>query len=525
MRRLSLALVLAALAAGTAAAVDVGDAGDDPHLAAVPRTAGEAARIAKVTAPPRGFEAPEPFEASPGGGATSRRLPDANAFSHSSTGLDFADELDFKVGNGVFRKLWVSSPSSTEASDGLGPLFNSRACQNCHLKDGRGHPPLADEPATALFLRLSVPAGPPGASGLTPPSASSDAKEPGLEPQLAARIEGWIVTGPDPVYGGQFQTASVAGVPAEGRLDVTYAEETVELAGGETARLRRPSYEAADLAYGPLAPDVMISPRVAPQMIGMGLIEAIPAADILANADPQDADGDGISGRPSIVWSEAAGRPVLGRFGHKAGKPTVRAQSAAAFSGDIGISTMPHPDGWGDCTPAQAPCRAAPIGGEPEADDTVLDLVTFYSRHLAVPARRGLDDLEVLRGKETFHALGCPACHQPKFVTARLEDDPALSFQLIWPYSDFLLHDMGEGLADHRPEGVVTGTEWRTAPLWGIGLTRTVTGQESFLHDGRARSLLEAVLWHGGEAQAARDGVVALEPADRRALIRFLESL
>ena len=520
MRRFTLALVLAAFAAGTAAAVDVSD---DPHLAAVPRTAGEAARVAKVTAPTDSFEAPEPFEASPGGGATSRRLPDANAFSHSSTGLDFADELDFKVGNGIFRKLWVSAPSSTLASDGLGPLFNSRACQNCHLKDGRGHPPLPGEPATALFLRLSVPARPPGASGA--PSASSDAEGGGLEPQLAARIEGWIATGPDPVYGGQFQTASVAGLPAEGRLDVTYAEETVDLAGGEAARLRRPTYGAADLAYGPLAPDVMISPRVAPQMIGMGLIEAIPAADILAHADPEDADGDGISGRPSIVWSEAAGRPVLGRFGHKAGKPTVRAQSAAAFSGDLGLSTTLHPDGRGDCTPAQAPCRAAPVGGEPEADDTVLDLVTFYSRHLAAPARRGLDDPEVLRGKEVFHALGCPACHQPKFVTARLEDDPALSFQLIWPYSDFLLHDMGEGLADHRPEGVATGTEWRTAPLWGIGLTRTVTGQESFLHDGRARSLLEAVLWHGGEARAARDGVVALDPADRRALIRFLGSL
>lgn len=529
MRRFSLALVLAACAAGTAAAVDVAaaDLADDPHLAAVPRTAEEAARVRTVTAPPQGFDRPEPFEASPGGKATSRRLADANAFSQSSTGLDFADELDFKVGNGIFRKLWVSAPSSTEASDGLGPLFNARACQTCHLKDGRGHPPLAGEPATALFLRLSVPAGataltPPG---VTPPSAASDEEEPGLEPALAERIEGWIAISPDPVYGGQFQTASVAGVPAEGRLGLTYAEETVDLAGGETASLRRPTYEAADLAYGPLAPGAMISPRVAPQMIGMGLIEAIPAADILAQADPEDADGDGISGRPAIVWSDAAGAPVLGRFGYKAGKPTVRAQTAAAFSGDIGISTTLHPDGWGDCTPAQAPCRAAPIGGAPEADDTVLDLVTFYSRHLAVPARRDFDDAEVLRGKATFHALGCAACHRPKFVTARLEDEPALSFQLIWPYSDFLLHDMGEGLADHRPEGVATGTEWRTAPLWGIGLTKTVTGQASFLHDGRARSLLEAVLWHGGEAQAARDGVVALDPADRKALIRFLESL
>lgn len=501
MRNLSHAIVLALGCAGAAAALD---AGVDPHLAATPRTPEESARIAAATALAAAFDRPEPFEALPGGGATSRRTPDANAFSHPSTSLDFADELDFKVGNGVFRKLWVTAPASTEASDGLGPLFNSRACQNCHLKDGRGHPPAPGEPATQMFLRLSVP----------------DADDP-----LAALIEDWIGTAPDPVYGGQFQTASVLGVPAEGSLGVAYEEERVELAGGETATLRRPVYAAADLAYGPLAPGAMLSPRVAPQMIGMGLIEAIPAADILANADPEDADGDGISGRPSIVWSAEAGRPVLGRFGYKAGKPTVRAQSAAAFSGDMGISTTLHPEPWGDCTPAQEACRAAPAGGDPEAADTVLDLVTFYARHLAVPARRDLDDPQTLRGKEVFYALGCPACHRPKFVTSRLPEEPALSFQLIWPYSDFLLHDMGEGLADGRPEGLATGTEWRTAPLWGIGLTETVTGQASFLHDGRARTLLEATLWHGGEAQTARDGVVALDPADRAALLRFLESL
>jgi CxxC motif-containing protein (DUF1111 family) len=216
---------------------------------------------------------------------------------------------------------------------------------------------------------------------------------------------------------------------------------------------------------------------------------------------------------------------MLGRFGLKAGQPTIRAQAAAAFSGDIGISTTLHPDGWGECTAAEADCRTAPDGGAPEADDTVLDLVTFYSRNLAVPARRDLDDPQVLEGKRVFYAAGCPACHTPKFVTDRLEDRPEQSFQLIWPYTDLLLHDMGEGLADHRPEGRATGTEWRTAPLWGIGLTETVTGRASFLHDGRARTLLEAILWHGGEAQASRDAVAALPKAERDALIRFLESL
>jgi CxxC motif-containing protein (DUF1111 family) len=216
---------------------------------------------------------------------------------------------------------------------------------------------------------------------------------------------------------------------------------------------------------------------------------------------------------------------MLGRFGLKAGQPTIRAQAASAFSGDIGISTPLELQPWGDCTDAEAACRAQPHGGDPEADDTVLDLVTFYSRNLAVPARRAPEDPEVLRGKRVFYESGCAACHNPKFVTDRLADQPEQSFQLIWPYTDLLLHDMGEGLADDRPEVRASGREWRTAPLWGVGLTETVTGRASFLHDGRARTLLEAVLWHGGEAQAARDTVAQLPKTDRDALIRFLESL
>jgi CxxC motif-containing protein (DUF1111 family) len=216
---------------------------------------------------------------------------------------------------------------------------------------------------------------------------------------------------------------------------------------------------------------------------------------------------------------------MLGRFGHKAGQPSVREQAASAFSGDLGISTTLHPDGWGECSEAQADCRAAPHGGAPEADDMVLDLVTFYGRNLAVPARRDAGDPQVLEGKRVFYEAGCAACHRPKFVTDRLADRPEQSFQLIWPYTDLLLHDLGEGLADGRPEARASGTEWRTAPLWGIGLTETVTGQASFLHDGRARTLLEAVLWHGGEAQASRDSVAQLPKAERDALIRFLESL
>ncbi len=482
---------------------------DEPHLRVVPRTAQEAARVAGVTAVATEFTAPQKFEELSAGAATVRVTPDANAFSLPSGNISFEKELDFKVGNGLFRKLWVSAPSSTLASDGLGPLYNARSCQRCHVKDGRGHPPEGPQDnAISMFLRVSVPGGP----------------EDGI-----AEIEGYLATRPDPVYGTQLQDFSLPGIAAEYRLGITYEEVEVALSEGEQAQLRVPTYEAADLGYGPLAPGAMLSPRVAPQMIGLGLLEAIPAADILALADPEDADGDGISGRPNVVWSDAFNQPMLGRFGLKAGAPTIREQSAGAFAGDIGISSPLHPAPWGECSAAQEDCRAAPHGDQDsrgfEIDAEGLDFVTFYSRNLAVPERRDVGAPEVLRGKQVFFETGCSACHQPAFVTHRLEDQPEQSFQLIWPYTDMLLHDMGPGLADHRPEARATGMEWRTAPLWGIGLTGQVSGHTYFLHDGRARNLLEAILWHGGEAQAQRDSVVEMPAADRAALLRFLESL
>ncbi|PRX38045.1 CxxC motif-containing protein, DUF1111 family [Meinhardsimonia xiamenensis] len=487
----------------------------DVHLDIIPRTEEERARVQAVTAPPTDFSAPWPFEANPAGAQTVRARPTADAFSQPAANLSFAQELDFRVGNGLFRRVWVSAPSSTIASDGLGPLFNARSCQRCHLKDGRGHPPEGPgDSAVSMFLRVSIPA--------TDTEAAAD--------EIAAYIEGTHPTAPDPVYGGQLQDFSLPGIPAEYRLEVSYEEIEVPLSGGEVAHLRAPSYTAADLGYGPLHPQAMLSPRVAPQMIGMGLLEAIPTEDILALADPDDADGDGISGRPQVVWSHAHGRPMLGRFGWKAGQPTVLDQTAAAFSGDIGISNPLYPEPWGECTEAQVACRQAIHGDDAEQggfeiDEQSLALVAFYSRTLAVPARRDVDDPQVLRGRQVFYETGCPACHRPKFVTHRLADDNPASFQLIWPYTDLLLHDMGPGLADNRPEGRADGREWRTPPLWGIGLTPTVSGHSYFLHDGRARSLLEAILWHGGEAQEARDRVVTMPPEDRAALIKFLESL
>jgi CxxC motif-containing protein (DUF1111 family) len=499
---------LLAIVAVPAIATDLGD----PHLPVIARTAEEAARIARVTAPTSDFTRPEDFEGNPAGAATVRATAGPQSFSLPSANLDFAQLADFKLGNAIFTKTWIAAPASTRASDGLGPLFNARACQRCHTKDARGRPPLTpDEAAVALFLRVSIPGDP-------------------FDPRMSG-VPGHVATTPDPVYGTQLQNFAVAGLLPEYRLGIRYTEMSVALSGGETATLRAPIYTAEDLGYGPLSPDAMLSPRIAPQMIGLGLIEAIPATDILARADEDDADGDGISGKAQIVWSDQFGQPMLGRFGHKAGAPTIRAQSAGAFLGDMGLSTPLHPQGAGECTPAQTACLAAPTGEDAglrdglEVDGPQLDLVTFYSGNLGVPARRDPGDARVLRGKAVFYVTGCIACHTPKHVTARLPKGTAQGFQLIWPYTDLLLHDMGEGLADNRPEGRADGREWRTPPLWGIGLTESVAGHSFLLHDGRARNLLEAILWHGGEAQGQRDAVIAMPPDDRAALIRFLESL
>ncbi|WP_282021570.1 di-heme oxidoredictase family protein [Ruegeria faecimaris] len=479
----------------------------DLHLNFQPRTEDEKARIADVIAAPTDFDAAQRFEDLPAGAATVRARQDADAFSQPSGNLKFEQELDFKVGNGLFKKIWVSSPSSTLASDGLGPLYNARSCQRCHIKDGRGHTPNGpDDGAVSMFLRVSIPGG--GAID---------------------EIADYIATQPEPNYGGQMQDLALAGHPAEYRLDITYEDLPVALSDGETVILRSPTYTAADLGYGPLHPEAMLSPRVAPQMIGLGLLEAIPVQDLLAQADPDDADGDGISGRPNIVWSTEYGEPMMGRFGHKAGMPTIMEQSAAAFAGDIGISSPLYPAGHGECTELQVDCVGAPHGDNDdrvfEIDQLGMDLVAFYSRNLGVPARRDIGDPQVLHGKQVFFDTGCASCHTPSYVTHRMDDRPEHSFQLIWPYTDLLLHDMGDGLADNRPEARATGREWRTPPLWGVGLTGQVSGHTQFLHDGRAQSLLEAILWHGGEAQSARDTVVSMPKPDRDALIRFLESL
>lgn len=501
-RLIRLALALLCLA-GPVPVLAQGLADETPLGAILPHSGEDAARVAALLDDPT---AAMPDRLRPGGDATSVAAPDRDAFTHPFPNLTLDQRMDFRLGEALFDKLWVPAPASTRASDGLGPLYNARSCASCHIRDGRGHPP-DDRGAVSMFLRVGVP---------TDPSAEM------------ALIEGYLATAPDPTYGRQIQDHALQGLPAEAQVAVTWQTHAVRFDDGTEVALRKPVYRPATLAYGPLAEGAALSPRIAPQMIGLGLLEAIPASRIIARADPDDRDADGISGRAQIVWSRDLERPVLGRFGWKAGEASVREQSASAFSHDIGIANPVFPAPAGDCTAAQTDCLAAPDGVDAhgvEIDAEPLDLVTFYAQTLAPPARREADDPQVLRGEALFHQAGCAACHQPAHVTARLPDRPELSFQTIWPYTDLLLHDMGPGLADDLPEARAEGREWRTAPLWGIGLTETVSGHSYYLHDGRARGLLEAILWHGGEAEAAKARVLSMPEPDRAALLRFLRSL
>ncbi|MFJ3373098.1 di-heme oxidoredictase family protein [Pseudomonas sp. NPDC086251] len=450
------------------------------------------------------FTQAEPGEARSGGSATVRKT-DQNAFSLPSANLPPSRRVDFSVGNSFFRNPWVIAPSTTTARDGLGPLFNTNACQNCHIKDGRGHPPTPDaQNAVSMLVRLSIP----------------DA------PAYAKVIEQLGVV-PEPVYGGQFQDMAVPGVVPEGKVRIDYTPVPIRFKDGTEVELRKPTLQISQLGYGPMHPDTRFSARIAPPMIGLGLLEAIPDEAILANADVQAKEKNGITGRPNRVWDDAQQKTVLGRFGWKAGQPNLNQQNVHAFSGDMGLTTSLRT--VDDCTDAQTACKQAPNGngadGEPEVSDNILRLVLFYSRNLAVPARRDVGTPEVLAGKTLFFQAGCQSCHTPKYTTAANAAEPELANQVIRPYSDLLLHDMGDGLADNRTEFQASGRDWRTPPLWGIGLTQAVSGHTQFLHDGRARNLLEAVLWHGGEASAAQQQVLSFSAEQRAALLAFLNSL
>lgn len=428
------------------------------------------------------------------GGETTAYAVGRNAFSFSARNLTRDERRLFEVGDSFFEQNWVTAPASTDARDGLGPTFTAASCSSCHTLDGRAKPPDdPSDPERGLVIQFSIP-GPGGPSDPIP----------------------------EPRYGDQLQDRAINGVPPEGRVVIEYTEVPGTYGDGEPYTLLKPSYSFTDMAFGPMPPDLQVTARAAPAVIGMGLLEAIPDSDILSLADPDDRDNDGISGR--IHWTEDPdrGEPAVGRFGWKAANPTVAMQTVSAFHGDIGITSSHFPDQ--NCPPVQTECAAAPHGGTPEVPDERLAKVVFYSQTLAVPAMRNAEDRQVRLGARQFAAAGCQTCHVPRYVTGPHEIE-ALSGQEIFPYTDLLLHDMGEGLADHRPDGDASGREWRTAPLWGIGLVEDVNGHTRFLHDGRARNLAEAILWHGGEAEASREAFRNMPRKARAALLKFLESL
>ncbi len=385
------------------------------------------------------------------------------AYTQPLPGLGEAERELFLRGRSVFRQSWVVAPAADKAA-GLGPLYNRLSCISCHQKNGRGRSPDGpDERMLSMLVRLSVP----------------------------------------------------------GRAAISWRELAPQtLAGGEKVALRRPQVRFTDMAYG--KPGKMLySLRVGQPVYGLGLLESVPAATLLAMA--AEAKPDGVKGSVNEVWDAAAQRNVVGRFGFKANMPNLRQQSAGAMLGDLGMTSSLFPEE--NCTPAQKACRRAPSGGHPELSDADLDAVEFYLANLAAPPQRHASDPQVVLGAKVFADSGCTACHRPSLQTGPNERFPHTAHQSIAPYTDLLLHDMGRGLADGRPDYQANGRQWRTPPLWGIGLVPLINEHSQYLHDGRARNLQEAILWHDGEARTARQRYAATPKEQREALLAFLQSL
>jgi len=429
-----------------------------------------------------------------------------NAFSVPIAMLDKEQAEALAKGKEQFNEAWVVAPQPGGVW-GLGPTFNEDRCAHCHANNGRAKAPDdGHEAELGMLVRLSVP----GATAQGGPN-------------------------PHPAYGDQLQNRGIPDrVPAEGRAIFTYAAREVSFADGEKVSLRVPTVRFEDLQFGELGSDTMISPRIAPAVVGMGLLEAVPEETILNLAKEEEKLG--VAGKPNYVWDYEADRTALGRFGWKANQPSLRQQTAAAFLGDIGATTYMFPEE--NCPPVQRQCLDVPsaskCGGQggctgntfrPEVIPSRLNNITLYLQTLAVPARRNVDDADVKRGEQLFAEARCGACHAPELKTGSKTAIPAAANVVIHPYTDLLLHDMGEPLADGRPDFKANGREWRTPPLWGVGLLRTVSGHSDLLHDGRARDVTEAILWHGGQAEKSREAFRTMSKADREALVKFVESL
>lgn len=411
----------------------------------------------------------------------------SNAFGNTFPGISGYDIHVHTLGDLVFNQSFVTAPAPIHS--GLGPIYNNTACINCHHSDGIGLPTAGDL-QSSLLVRISSP--------------GSD-------------VNGGPV--PVPGYGLQLQDKAVYGKQPECKVNITYTYTTYSFADGETYELRAPVYTLSNL-YTPIMGTYLLSPRLAPPMFGLGLLEAIPESDIAALADPNDANGDGIKGRTNYVWDAITQSRKLGRFGWKANTATILTQVATAFNQDMGItsSVLPVESSYGQA-------QYDGLRDDPELPDSLLNAVKYYAQTLAVPARRNVTDATVKRGEQLFLLAKCVNCHKQTFTTGVNVAFPAISRQVIHPYTDMLIHNMGAGLADNRPDFNAGGQDWRTAALWGVGLFATVNNPGYYLHDGRARTLTEAIMWHGGEAAPSQVYFSNLSRADRNAVLAFLNSL
>lgn len=433
--------------------------------------------------------------------SSSTLLADTSAYNRPFPNLSDTEKQSFYLGESIFERFWVPAPSSTTASDGLGPLFNARSCHSCHLKNGRGHAPTAQQLGSevpSFFVRLGR-----------------------IDSASPSHVIG------DNIYGRQFQALSSTNVKTEGDYRIHWHEVVETFNDGYQVTLRKPSIEWLSLNYGDFQDSTGFSLRVSPPLVGMGLLDLVPDSIILANADPKDSNQDGISGKAN--WIEQDGEKRLGRFGHKASVPSLNQQNQAAFNGDIGLSTELFDSPYGDCTLNQTECMHAQHGNSQHLDNLEVSkkqmsaLNTFVALSMP-PAMRNLDQDWFKDAKRIFDQLECGSCHRPKLTTASSEL-AVLSHRDFYPFTDMLLHDLGPELANGFPVLNASPQEWRTAPLWGIGLSKSVSGRNGFLHDGRARTIEEAILWHGGEAESSKNAYKSLDAKQRALFIRFLESL
>ena len=421
-------------------------------------------------------------------------VADESELAYSLPGPISGQQLElFANGRQEFQQRWVVLPS-IGGKWGRGPTSNAEICADCHAGNGRGHAPeTRKEPLASMVVRLSIP---------------------GENEHGGPR--------PHPNYGDQLQNQGELGrVPPEGDASIAWNDREEKFADGSVVLLRAPQLLLSNLAFGPLGPEIMTSVRIAPAVFGAGLLDAVTEEQLLEIAEKQKALG--FNGRPNYVWNNATQATAMGRFGWKASQPTLMQQDAFAFLNDMGVTTPLFKQE--NCPDIQVACRKRPRGMIPEQPERAFNELLFYTRALAVPARRHAEDPEVLRGEFLFAQAQCAACHVSAIKTGDYPAFPALGGQTIHPYTDLLLHDMGEGLADGRPDFLAGPRDWRTPPLWGIGLSGKVNGNASLLHDGRARNLTEAIVWHDGEAAVARDAFVRMPKPEREALLAFLNSL